>query len=268
MKKIACFIDNINFCKALEKQAVKEGFAIEKVDSEFNIDHSHFMIITDDHEFARNFSSCGVPVAVVGERTKIAGAYTLSEPFDEIQFKSLVDFIFHGCSHAYFSNHFKPSYIDKKYTINNDIFKIDKIVYCITKDLIFFSSVSEIQKIRIGLSEMLTNAIEHGNLEISADEKFQHTEEGSYVEFVKNRVNDGKYSSRRVYLDLVINESEVCFTIKDEGEGFNVKETKFSTEGEDLLKLHGRGILITKMYFDNVEYNELGNKVTLRKNLK
>jgi anti-sigma regulatory factor (Ser/Thr protein kinase) len=88
------------------------------------------------------------------------------------------------------------------------------------------------------------------------------------VEFVKEKIDHDKYRNRKVSLEMSINESEVRFVITDEGKGFNLKETKFETEGDDLLKLHGRGILITKMYFDSVEYNDKGNSVELRKSLK
>ena len=37
---------------------------------------------------------------------------------------------------------------------------------------------------------------------------------------------------------------------------------------ENLLAFSGRGIFLTKIYFDEVEYNETGNQVTLRKNAR
>lgn len=269
MKKIACFIKNINFYRSLKAEAENEGFIVENVDKNFDIDNSHLMLVTDSVEVAAAYSDYDIPVAFVGNNNiNIPNVHILNDPFDNIQFKSLIDYVFHGCTNSFYTKYFKPVYVEKKYFIENDIFKIDKIVYCITKELIFFCSISDIQKIRIGLSEMLTNAIEHGNLEISAEEKFKYTEEGTYVEFVKDKIAYGKYRSRKVSLEVFINESEVRFVITDEGKGFDVKKAVFDTEGDDLFKLHGRGILITKMYFDSVKYNNKGNRVELRKSLK
>jgi anti-sigma regulatory factor (Ser/Thr protein kinase) len=268
MKKIACLIKNINFYRNLKEVAEREGFVVENVDKNFDIDYSHLMLVTDSPALAMTYSNYDIPVALVGNDINTRNVHILNDPFDNIQFKALVDFVFHGCSNAFYNKYFRPAFVEKKYFIDNDIFKIDKIVYCITKELIFFCSISDIQKIRIGLSEMLTNAIEHGNLEISAEEKFKYTEKGTYVEFVKEKIDHDKYRNRKVSLEMSINESEVRFVITDEGKGFNLKETKFETEGDDLLKLHGRGILITKMYFDSVEYNDKGNSVELRKSLK
>ncbi len=55
--------------------------------------------------------------------------------------------------------------------------------------------------------------------------------------------------------------------IIDEGAGFNVEELPDPTDPESLFKLHGRGILITRMYFDEVIYNGKGNHVTIKKEL-
>ena len=45
--------------------------------------------------------------------------------------------------------------------IINNITDIDHIVYFMTRDFIHYCSFSEIEKVRIGFSEMLINAIEH-----------------------------------------------------------------------------------------------------------
>ena len=53
-------------------------------------------------------------------------------------------------------------------------------------------------------------------------------------------------------------------TIRDEGKGFDWRALP-AVVPENLLAFNGRGIFLTKIYFDDVEYNEAGNQVTLRK---
>jgi anti-sigma regulatory factor (Ser/Thr protein kinase) len=53
-------------------------------------------------------------------------------------------------------------------------------------------------------------------------------------------------------------------TIRDEGGGFDWRKLP-AVAPENLLAFNGRGIFLTKIYFDEVSYNELGNEVTLRK---
>ncbi len=53
-------------------------------------------------------------------------------------------------------------------------------------------------------------------------------------------------------------------TIRDDGKGFDWR-TLPEVEPENLLAFNGRGIFLTKIYFDEVIYNDSGNQVTLRK---
>ena len=63
-------------------------------------------------------------------------------------------------------------------TIENDIYAIEHVVSEITSRLKIYFSDKEIFNISLGLSELITNAVEHGNLEISYDEKTQFIQDG------------------------------------------------------------------------------------------
>lgn len=88
----------------------------------------------------------------------------------------------------------------------------------------------------LAIHEMLANAIEHGN-----------------------KVDMAK----KVSLQVEATERYVKIAIQDQGEGFNWRE-RLSRE-IDLEDFHdrGRGILLAKMFCDQVFYNEKGNGVTL-----
>ena len=59
----------------------------------------------------------------------------------------------------------------QKYEIGNYLTVVDDITYNIVKNLKKYMDHSEVSFIRIGLREMIINAIQHGNLEITYKEK-------------------------------------------------------------------------------------------------
>ncbi len=71
-------------------------------------------------------------------------------------------------------------------------------MFALTKDFVYFLDFQSLEKVRVGLSEMLTNAIEHGNLGITGDDKLNATESGTYYDLVNERLADDKYNSRLV----------------------------------------------------------------------
>jgi hypothetical protein len=111
--------------------------------------------------------------------------------------------------------------------------------------------------------EMLINAVEHGNLGITGDEKEKMLEEGVYDAFLAAQVRDNHKIVSVLYLN---DQKKISLKIVDEGRGFDHKKAKKKKLGTgNLLALSGRGIGITKHFFDQVKYNRSGNSVTLIK---
>jgi CheY-like chemotaxis protein len=128
------------------------------------------------------------------------------------------------------------------------------------------TDVSFLESVRVALNEMLINAIEHGNLGITYDEKTRVIEEMlDYPSFVRKRAEGDGMDERKVRLDYYLDSEHVRFVITDEGDGFDHDSLPDPTNPENLLSPHGRGILITRIYMDEVTYNERGNQVTLIK---
>ena len=136
-----------------------------------------------------------------------------------------------------------------------------------TAEFVLFFKFYELEKIRVGISEMLTNSIEHGNLEITADEKFKATEAGTYYDLLNERLNNKKFAERTTHINIDLRDNTLMVTITDQGKGFDTTKLPDPTDTEHLLKLHGRGIFITRMYFSEIKYNQKGNEVTLIKRL-
>jgi anti-sigma regulatory factor (Ser/Thr protein kinase) len=155
----------------------------------------------------------------------------------------------------------------KECYVDNNIVDIERFVFFMTQELLYFVSFADTAKVRIGFSEMIINAIEHGNLAINNQEKFEHTEAGTYQELLDERGVDPRYKDRKVYIKMSLDEEKIQITIRDEGDGFDITKLPSPKDEDQLMKLHGRGILITKVYFDKVVYNSKGNEVNLIKNL-
>lgn len=121
----------------------------------------------------------------------------------------------------------------------------------------------EILNLKIGIEEMIVNAVEHGNLGISFAEKAAAIEAGTLRELMAERLK-GAGAAKVVTVTSRLTRERFEITISDGGEGFDWRALP-GVEAGNLLAYSGRGIFLTKIYFDEVRYNERGNEVTLVK---
>ena len=263
MKRILTNIKNENYLECIESFCQEEKITLQHISSPEEVGNEPFIvIITDQRDTVDNYSSIG-KVCLITNDKPLTHVYCLKENFTTTHLRLLVDIIFHG---VLLTNYY-PSLMlydfHKEYTISNDFFNIDRIVYAMTADFVLFFKFFELEKLRVGISEMITNSIEHGNLGITADEKFKATEEGTYYELLNQRLTDPELSKRTTHINIDLKDRVLTVTITDQGKGFDTTKLPDPTDAEHLLKLHGRGIFITKMYFSNIFYNDKGNQVTL-----
>ncbi|HKJ00201.1 MAG TPA: cyclic nucleotide-binding domain-containing protein [bacterium] len=114
------------------------------------------------------------------------------------------------------------------------------------------------------LTEMLMNAIEHGNCGITFAEKHAHlARRGSIQSLIKGKCRDPAIRERRVHYSYDIRRDHSVHVIRDEGEGFDWRAHLDSDE-IDYLAEHGRGILLARQNVEHIAYNDSGNEVTLR----
>jgi CheY-like chemotaxis protein/anti-sigma regulatory factor (Ser/Thr protein kinase) len=113
----------------------------------------------------------------------------------------------------------------------------------------------------IGLSELMINAVEHGNLGISYDDKSALIEAQGWAAEVDRRLELAEYRDRRVTVTLTRSDTKTRFRIQDMGQGFPWQEFQ-EPNPERMFDSHGRGILLAKWEaFDRVEYQGSGNCV-------
>lgn len=113
----------------------------------------------------------------------------------------------------------------------------------------------------IGLTELLVNAVEHGNLGITYEEKTTLNAAGLWESEIRRRLVLPENIGKRVELRMERTNDELCFTIRDEGPGFSWQKY-LEVDTSRAFDNHGRGIAIARaMSFDRVEYRGNGNEV-------
>ena len=95
----------------------------------------------------------------------------------------------------------------------------------------------EYGNILIALTEAINNAITHGN------------------QFDANK---------KVNLEMESTHNQICFTVSDEGNGFDFNQIPDPTLPENITKTNGRGVFLMKSLADEVLFEENGSKTTLK----
>jgi len=113
-----------------------------------------------------------------------------------------------------------------------------------------------------GISELLVNAVEHGNLGISYAEKSDLVSEQKWQDEVASRLDDPQYCNRIVTV-IFERKKDACYIqISDEGAGFDWKQY-LEVDPSRAMHNHGRGIAMANMLcFNKLVYNDKGNQVT------
>ncbi len=143
---------------------------------------------------------------------------------------------------------------------------INAISYKLTRNLnasgLCNSTTAE--NITIALIEAISNAVYHGNLEISSEIK----KEGGIKRFneeAEKRKKDERFKDRIVTIHYELTKDHVEYVIEDEGPGFDYTILPDPRDPENFFKASGRGLLIIRIHMDEVEWNERGNIIRLRK---
>jgi DNA-binding response OmpR family regulator len=117
------------------------------------------------------------------------------------------------------------------------------------------------ERAAMGLSELLVNAVEHGNLGISYDEKKDLRRSGTWEKEVARRAQDAVLGARLARVVFRRMTDRLTFTISDQGAGFEWQRY-IDIDPERAFDPNGRGIALARQAsFSSVEYLESGNIV-------
>ncbi|MCP4133860.1 MAG: hypothetical protein GY754_23020 [bacterium] len=157
---------------------------------------------------------------------------------------------------------------NQKIQVGNKLYTVEGLTYRLTRNLKKYLVPKEVNLVRLALREVIINAIEHGNLHISYEKKTEALLNDNYFDLIAERQYDPECKEKLVEIEFMITENEVTYIIKDEGDGFDhEKVLQKEISNADKKIPHGRGILLAKDVFDEINYNEKGNRVVLVKKI-
>lgn len=123
------------------------------------------------------------------------------------------------------------------------------------------NAAPEPARVVLGLSELMLNAVEHGNLAIGYDRKSVLLEDGSLESEIDRLLKSAEFSGRRAEVLVRRGDGELSFQIRDQGAGFNW-QAYLEMSPERAFDTHGRGIAMSRLIsFERVEYRGCGNEV-------
>jgi CheY-like chemotaxis protein len=116
-------------------------------------------------------------------------------------------------------------------------------------------------KIALGLSGLLVNAVEHGNLGIGYHKKLELLNKGKWEEEISQRLESPEYKDRTVKVSMFREGRNLVIDIKDEGRGFD-PSPYFDYDPSRITDPNGRGIAMANIMDDSkIEYLGSGNEV-------
>lgn len=142
------------------------------------------------------------------------------------------------------------------------------LVAHLQEELAQFSRTDEAELFQVGtaLAEALTNAIDHGSLEL--DSTLRQTDDYAYGKLRELRRTQKPYCDRRIQVIVQLTPTKATYVVRDEGGGFDPSTLPDPTNPENLLRPSGRGIMLIHTFMDVVSFNKKGNEITMVKNLE
>jgi len=118
-------------------------------------------------------------------------------------------------------------------------------------------------QVEIALVEALSNAMIHGNLEVSSELRRESLQ--AWDRAITERRERAPWAKRRVTCVARESRELVEYVISDEGSGFDISKLPDPTAPENLLKMSGRGVMLMRTFMDEVRYENGGSRLVMRR---
>lgn len=156
------------------------------------------------------------------------------------------------------------------FCLDNDPSLVDALVDLVQGLVLGMGLADTAGRVRVGmaLEQALLNALYHGNLEITADQRQEAREsmmEGRPETLIDQRRTQEPYASRRIQVAIDVSPEEARFTVRDDGPGFDTSRLPPRDDPRVLEEEGGRGLVLMRSFMDEVAFNERGNEVTMLK---
>ena len=113
----------------------------------------------------------------------------------------------------------------------------------------------------VAISELINNAVEHGNLGISYDEKTEYIKLDTFYAEIDRRLAQPEYAEKYVHVRVKKGIDDMTVLITDQGPGFDFEKYLVLDESR-VFHLHGRGIALANRFTD-LQYLGTGNQVLI-----
>jgi anti-sigma regulatory factor (Ser/Thr protein kinase) len=125
------------------------------------------------------------------------------------------------------------------------------------------ASSKMIAQITLALSELLTNAFEHGSFGIDRNEKHRLISQNAFEDVLIDLENEFGKLPIKLELHVYSQNGEDIFeaTVEDTGKGFDPVLLKSAVVNP--ATFNGRGFLIVKKLVDRFYFNQKGNRITI-----
>ncbi|MGB7342804.1 MAG: response regulator [Pirellulaceae bacterium] len=160
-------------------------------------------------------------------------------------------------------------YNEFRFSLENKVELIRPLVDLVQQMVAGVGLCDEKESVRVGVAidHAVRNAMLHGNLELTKEQLESEDEFSVQGEptMLQERASMDEYSSRRVHVTIIITPEEATYVIRDEGSGFDLSILATDDHKDILDPSRGRGYVLIKSLMDEVQYNDVGNQVTLVK---
>jgi len=132
-----------------------------------------------------------------------------------------------------------------------------------------FIKETRISIIALAFSEVITHALEYGNLELPVN--YFLTNQNSQTklsieEQKKEQLQNERYAERTIELNIGFQNNKIKLTVTDGGQGFDVSGIRefLATQDEDAAAENvSNGLFLLQYAVDEIIFNDKGNEVTL-----
>lgn len=197
----------------------------------------------------------------VSEGLRCGAYYYLTKPFDEDLLKSIVSAAIDDYHRFQALSEQVKSKGEVVNLLQSAFFRFQSVHEARSLAAFLANACPEPERVVSGLSELLINSVEHGNLGITYDEKTELNNAGTWLSEVERRLKLPENTDKYVEVDFYVDERVIRIKIIDCGNGFDW-EKYMEFDSERAYDNHGRGIaMANKLSFDTLEYINAGNEV-------
>jgi anti-sigma regulatory factor (Ser/Thr protein kinase) len=169
----------------------------------------------------------------------------------------------------YISNFKEKKVLSEQISINTDVNIVHQTIDNIG-DLLINNKVSNrlTTKVKFALNELILNALEHGNLNISYEEKQHLMQNKEFHKHIEEMCSIKSNFDKKIDIDVNIydiddNKGILIISVKDEGDGFDFSTFFKYLSFDETVRLHGRGIMMSEGMSSGIFYNKKGNISTI-----